>query len=74
MKNACVTTAISKNRRVSMEEYLLSIGILPELVGFYADLLSNAGWNHEDDLLLEEPSLEDLERAGVDDEQGMYSC
>jgi hypothetical protein len=53
-----------------MEDYLSSIGILPQLVGFYADLLAAEGWHCEDDLLLAEPTLEDLERVGIDDEQG----
>lgn len=55
-----------------MEEYLLSIGILPELVDFYANLLSASGWNSEDDLLLAEPTLEELELAGIDDQEGAF--
>ena len=50
-----------------MNVYLLSLGLEGDCDA-YADLLADRGIVMPDDLLLEEPSLEDLEEMGIESE------
>jgi len=48
-----------------MDVYLLSLGLEGDVL-LYAELLGDLGIRTPDDLLLEEPTLEDLEEVGID--------